>query len=1256
MRRTSSREFLSPTLPLESNDRPPVPPPLHENDHVIMESTSTTPTQPPTITTTTTSSFPLPIHTNTTTTALETVSTLEDAAAADHEEMEQQRKRLQEFHTHMDTVRVAEEAQEEELLRLAMELSISDSTISERNRLNLNELSESSSRCSYTRTTGRPTTTATTTIITTSTLPNPTNTMTTPHCSSHAERMTSTLPHHHYHHHHSPPTTTTAPTIGLSSDTITQQQTSLQQRRSILRQPSATTSSRSLDDFPYSSGIHHHNDPNHTTTTTTTKDLPHHRNDNFHRQMVPRSVSARSDSHHHRISTTTGITSSSGDQYYGIPSEDQLLLGNNNNNNDDNSDFDFDDIEDDDDDDDISFEDLDPDDTPELKRVQQQQPSPQPPPTEQSPSHSEVTSHVSHSLNDGNRTDQPTQRRKATIPLNEADLSATSLRFQQFSSSMSDGLVLDGGGRSSTMGSSISSSNEPAPPAPPRRYGQRRIRPGLVVSVHQPAPKVKPPGRPRTVASRQSPAIDEDVLRKIQAFSTTGSGGSSSRSNNNSNNNNNNNNESTRSNNQPTYGNAPASKPGAVAIIGAAPTKAPEVRSAIVSHVLSGGSSSSMMANNNNNQSEARFLSSSSQSIQSSERQPYDRGRSQSHEDTDARTAAANTTTPGRSTAWNNSTSVAQSTSASNDTIQSDWPSLNEQRSAARTSGRNKPVTGENDLTEQELRDLERALRESATTDQPATAVTGRKLSNDDYDLSGASLYLSQEELLTIQEALNETVPLEIPAHLEYADEAKPTGRDFASSSSNLPPEMEDEAIARALREADEEEERRSFELAIQMQQEEAKQYKSEVAGHARLQQHGNVQSMTRQEYEAQKYEQQYKAAITSSAQFDHDDDNEGHVADGFRMNSSAQQKWSRRDQTSVSGPNQEVRTKHDRILHNEANAHRLGILSTDGSTTASVGNKAYNSFVQSMKSTSKGVATKGTGRAGSDTDATKGGAMDPVVRQHISRAINNEIIEKCNGVVKEGKEAVVYHADKGAESGGFDVAVKVFKKITEFRNRGYYVEGDPRFGKTNYRNLSSKEQLEIWTEKEFRNLTRASRAGVPVPIPLFYKDNILFMRFLGDDGWPAPQLRELELNHGSRRWSTLFSQIMDAVKLYVLIYLLNSFTLSTGKNLDAHVSSFPLLNSNRLFQGGHLVHGDLSEYNILVAPSYFVVGPSSTVVKNNGEDLQIVLIDFGQAVDTRHPEATLLLERDLDRILTFFTMQGIDVPTLDEAMVLIMG
>jgi serine/threonine-protein kinase RIO1 len=197
------------------------------------------------------------------------------------------------------------------------------------------------------------------------------------------------------------------------------------------------------------------------------------------------------------------------------------------------------------------------------------------------------------------------------------------------------------------------------------------------------------------------------------------------------------------------------------------------------------------------------------------------------------------------------------------------------------------------------------------------------------------------------------------------------------------------------------------------------------------------------------------------------------------------------------------------------------------------------------MKNTNKGVASKGTGRAGSDTDATKGGVMDPVVRQHISRAINDKIIEKCNGAIKEGKEAIIFHAEKGAESGGFDVAIKVFKKITEFRNRGYYVDGDPRFAKTNFSNRSKKDQLELWTEKEYRNLIRASRAGVPVPIPLFHKDNILFMRFLGDNGWPSPQLRELELNHGSRRWNTLFSQIMEAVTMLVFCFLFDILVLS---------------------------------------------------------------------------------------------------------------
>jgi serine/threonine-protein kinase RIO1 len=249
-------------------------------------------------------------------------------------------------------------------------------------------------------------------------------------------------------------------------------------------------------------------------------------------------------------------------------------------------------------------------------------------------------------------------------------------------------------------------------------------------------------------------------------------------------------------------------------------------------------------------------------------------------------------------------------------------------------------------------------------------------------------------------------------------------------------------------------------------------------------------------------------------------------------MNSASSQQWSRRDRNTIVGPNNEVRTKHDVHLQGQANSYHLGLDEDDFGIRAHVGNQAFNSFRSSMnRTTNKGVATHGTGRAGSDTDATRGGAMDPHARLQISRAINSGLIETCNGAVKQGKEAIVYHANQGAGSQGFDVAVKVFKRIQEFRGRGQYVDGDPRYIGRPFRKCSEREQLELWTEKEFRNLVRASRAKVPVPTPLHYKQNIIFMRFMGNDGWPAPQIREIEMKKGSKKWDVLYTQVMEAIR-----------------------------------------------------------------------------------------------------------------------------
>lgn len=79
-------------------------------------------------------------------------------------------------------------------------------------------------------------------------------------------------------------------------------------------------------------------------------------------------------------------------------------------------------------------------------------------------------------------------------------------------------------------------------------------------------------------------------------------------------------------------------------------------------------------------------------------------------------------------------------------------------------------------------------------------------------------------------------------------------------------------------------------------------------------------------------------------------------------------------------------------------------------------------------------------------------------------------------------------------------------------------------------------------------------------------------------------------------------------------------------------------------------MHGDLSEYNILVAPTFQVDHPTSPA-DDLENDLQTVLIDFGQAVDVRHPEAMNFLRRDLDRVRSFFMKQGVETLSIEDAL-----
>ena len=378
---------------------------------------------------------------------------------------------------------------------------------------------------------------------------------------------------------------------------------------------------------------------------------------------------------------------------------------------------------------------------------------------------------------------------------------------------------------------------------------------------------------------------------------------------------------------------------------------------------------------------------------------------------------------------------------------------------------------------------------------------------------------------------------------------------------------------------------------------------------------------------DADQHDDYYRQIQPKSDSVDEEEDEE--KVGLFQMNSNTldgnndtNASWRRLDKNSIVSPDgKEIRTKHDMQLNKQLNADKL--YNIEGSSSKiNMDHNTYQSFKKDLKKqwgTIKGVAASGHGRAENmKASQTRGGAMDGNVRIIITKALNAGRISACYGVVKEGKEALVYYAEP-------KVAVKVFKRITEFRNRMDYVQGDPRFFTVGKKCHTNKRQLlEQWTEKEFRNLVRALRAGVPVPKPLEFKENVLFLNFLGtQDGWPCPQLKEVKMS-SKKKWTFLYQQTLVAIR--------------------------------QLYHGAKLVHGDLSEYNILLCPNEYLleqqdedqkpqsISNVTTTTANDDDDdddeLRIVLIDFGQAVDIHHPTSQDFLQRDCENIRSFFQNQ----------------
>jgi serine/threonine-protein kinase RIO1 len=344
----------------------------------------------------------------------------------------------------------------------------------------------------------------------------------------------------------------------------------------------------------------------------------------------------------------------------------------------------------------------------------------------------------------------------------------------------------------------------------------------------------------------------------------------------------------------------------------------------------------------------------------------------------------------------------------------------------------------------------------------------------------------------------------------------------LAATATNHLSTTEAEEIQRAIREADERENQSSIKVALQLQAEDAVQYgTSSRRGNNRggMPARGEAMPSSVGAHRSSSPPRTHSMdTTTSSAMY-----GDSHFPTGLQPDNNRD--WHSNGILDTFQPHEDEQAT--------AAAEKMSFDFDADEDLAFVGNTAYNAFKTAMdRQNSHG---KGINRA-DKPEGEKKKAIDRRVQLQITRAVNSGLIEKCNGIVKEGSEAVVYHADKGEHSNGHDVAIKVFKRIKEFRGRGDYQEGDPRYMGLSFRDNGSQEQLELWAEKEYRNVIRANRACVPVASPLMHKENIVFMRFMGKDGWPSPQLKELEVRTGSKTWTLLYSQIMVAVRRYVII------------------------------------------------------------------------------------------------------------------------
>jgi len=220
---------------------------------------------------------------------------------------------------------------------------------------------------------------------------------------------------------------------------------------------------------------------------------------------------------------------------------------------------------------------------------------------------------------------------------------------------------------------------------------------------------------------------------------------------------------------------------------------------------------------------------------------------------------------------------------------------------------------------------------------------------------------------------------------------------------------------------------------------------------------------------------------------------------------------------------------------------------------------------------------------------------------KRIAPLVEDGLVDEVIRQLMSGKEATVYVVRCGDEIR----CAKVYKEADKrsFRQSTDYTEGRRVKNSRRARAMEKgssygrKAQEEAWQSAEVDALYRLAAAGVRVPKPYNFHEGVLLMELLTDsEGNAAPRLNDLALDaEVSRKYHRIL--IAQVVRM-----------LCAG-----------------------IIHGDLSEYNVLVDSH----GP--------------VIIDLPQAINaSANNQARQLLLRDVQNLAAYFGQFAPELLTTD--------